>query len=233
MPSSIITPCSNHWQNGERVRKQISASIPLQKQLAKTIIQKKIWNQSIVLSWFKPQSKKIERLRQLSKSVKSGDSGNNEAIAAQIYFKELFGKEFIRDRGANDINALLNYTYTILRACVARAVTGAGLLPSLGIIHSNKLNPFTLVDDLIEPYRPLADSLISHLLEKDKLKDLSLTPNVKKQLTNIISINLESDKGQKSLPISIFETANSLAKSYIEKKNILTIHSYIDSDYLI
>lgn len=232
MPSSITIPCSNHWQNGERVRKQISSSVPLQKKLCKKIIQRKILNQSLIIKWHKPKSTNIERLKRLSKSVKSGDTGNNEAIAARIYFKELFGKDFIRDRKSNDINALLNYAYTILRSCVARAVTGAGLLPALGVMHTNKLNPFTLVDDLIEPYRPLADSLVFNLIEEYQTIS-SLTPEIKKKLSNITSLCLDSETGQTTLPNSIFETANSLAKSYIEKGDLLKIGNYIERNSLL
>src|SRR5690606_12914563 len=107
--------------------------------LWKSLIQAKISNQVLVLKWLHPDSNKIERLKQLANTVKSGDTGNNEAIAAQIYFKAVFGSDFVRRRKAEDINALLNYIYIVLRACVARAVAGAGLLPALGIIHSNKL----------------------------------------------------------------------------------------------
>jgi len=236
MPASITLPYSNHWQNGERIRKQISTSLPLQKSLWKTLIEKKISNQALVLQWFYSESDKISRLKQLSKTVKSGDTTNNEATAAQIYFKALLGKEFVRDRNANNANILLNYIYIVLRACVARAVTGAGLLPALGIIHTNKLNPFTLVDDLIEPYRPLADSVVFEVLNNIGYKHndiITLTPDIKRELTKIISINLDSAKGCKPVANSLFDTANSLAKSYIEKKNLLEIDNFISRDELI
>ncbi|MGD9639267.1 MAG: type II CRISPR-associated endonuclease Cas1 [Alphaproteobacteria bacterium] len=229
MPTSITLPYTSHWQNGERIRRQISASTPLQKSLCKTLIRKKIYNQALVLEWIKPESKKIERLKYLSKTVKSGDTTNNEAISAQIYFKELFGKDFVRNRNANDVNIFLNYTYIVLRACVARAIAGAGLLPALGIIHTNKLNPFTLVDDLIEPYRPLADFIVFETLKNlEKTSDLELTPEIKRNLAEITSLNLDNIKGQKTLSNSLFDTANSLAKSYNQKKNLLEIDNYID-----
>lgn len=229
IPSSITLPYANHWQNGERIRKQISASIPLQKSICKTLIQTKIYNQSLVLEWFKPNSSKIARLRQLSKTVKSGDTGNNEAIAAQIYFRELFGNDFRRDRSMNNVNILLNYIYTVLRACVARAIAGVGLLPALGIIHTNKLNPFTLVDDVIEAYRPLADSVVVRMVEKilPSNDEIILTPEIKRDLVSIISLSLEGNNGKKALSNSIFDTANSLAKSYVENKNLVEIDRYI------
>ncbi len=234
MPTSITTPYAAHWQTGERIRKQISAPLPLQKSLWKDVVKKKIRNQALILKYYNSNSDKIERLNQLADTVKSGDTGNNEAIAAQIYFKAMFGKNFIRNRQKNDMNIWLNYTYMVLRACVARAIAGAGLLPSLGIMHSNKLNPFTLVDDIMEPYRPLADSIVFGLMNDMSLQDnYDLTPKIKRSLTNIIATNLETDKGQKPLAISLCETANSLANSYIERKNLLKIDNYINRDELL
>lgn len=234
MPTSITMPYAPHWQNGERIRKQISASAPLQKSLWKSLIQTKISNQSLVLKWLHPNSNKIERLKQLAKTVQSGDTGNHESIAAQVYFKAVFGSNFVRERHVEDINLLLNYIYIVLRACVARAVAGAGLLPALGIMHSNKLNPFALVDDIIEPYRPLADVIVFQLVQDLGIQEnYALSPEIKRHLTSIIAVNLESARGQKPLASSLCDTANSLAKSYIEKKNLLEIDNYISCDELL
>lgn len=234
MPSSITLPYCAHWQNGERIRKQITASLPLQKSLWKSLIQRKIGNQALVLEWLQPANDRITRLRQLEKTVKSGDTTHNESTAAQLYFKALFGGDFVRNRHADDSNLLLNYTYIVLRACVARAIVGAGLLPALGIMHTNKLNPFTLVDDVMEPYRPLADMLVFQLLgERESKDDITLTPEIKRQLAGIIDTHLENAKGQKPLAQSLYDTANSLAKSYMEKENQLTVDDYINCQELI
>ncbi len=93
----------------------------------------------------------------LARRVRSGDPDNLEAQAAQRYWPNLFGKEFRRDRGSDGINALLNYGYAVMRAAIARAVVASGLIPSLGVFHSNRSNPFCLADDLLEPYRPFVD----------------------------------------------------------------------------
>ena len=77
----------------------------------------------------------VARLTHLAKTVKSGDTDNYEAQAAQIYWPALMGKAFRRRPEANDANIHLNYGYAIIRACMARAVVAAGLLPSLGLFH--------------------------------------------------------------------------------------------------
>jgi len=99
-------------------------------------------------------------LLNLEKKVRSGDPNNVEAQAARYYWKKLFGLNFHRDRHIPGINAHLNYGYTILRSALARAVISAGLSPSLGVGHINSRNNFCLVDDLLEPFRPLVDRVV-------------------------------------------------------------------------
>ena len=74
-----------------------------------------------------------------------------------------FGKTFRRDRQAEGVNALLNYGYAVVRAAVVRAIVAAGLIPSLGLHHRHRNNPFCLADDLLEPYRPYVDWRIRHM----------------------------------------------------------------------
>lgn len=45
----------------------------------------------------------------------------------------------------------------MLRGHGIRAVLGAGLSPPLGLFHRGRSNYFNLVDDLIEPFRPVVD----------------------------------------------------------------------------
>ena len=60
-------------------------------------------------------------------------------------------------KAAKGSTRLLNYGYTILRSAMARAVVASGLHPSLGLHHSNDANAMRLVDDLMEPFRPVVD----------------------------------------------------------------------------
>lgn len=105
----------------------------------------------------------------VSESVRSGDTGNMEARAAVYYWKTIFPDNpyFVREQDADGPNALLNYGYAILRAVVARALVGSGLLPTLGIHHHNRYNAYCLADDIMEPYRPYVDKLVTELLDED------------------------------------------------------------------
>ena len=95
----------------------------------------------------------------LVRGVRSGDPNNAEAHAARVYWQNWIPEAtaFRRDADGDGLNALLNYGYAVLRAAVARAIVAAGLLPSLGLKHSNRSNAFALADDLMEPLRPLVD----------------------------------------------------------------------------
>lgn len=55
---------------------------------------------------------------------------------------------------------MLNYGYAIMRACIARALVAAGLLPALGVNHASVTNAFNLADDMVEPFRPFVDVLV-------------------------------------------------------------------------
>lgn len=105
-------------------------------------------------------------MERLAKQVKSGDSENHEAQAAQKYWRLLMGEQFRRDRNADGINALLNYGYSIVRAMVARAVVGSGLHPSVGLHHHNQYNGLCLADDLMEPFRPWVDRIVYRITQQ-------------------------------------------------------------------
>ena len=98
-----------------------------------------------------------DALRKLTKVVHSGDPENVEARAARFYWRRLMGENFRRDADQIGLNAHLNYGYAIMRGAMSRAVVGAGLSPGLGLHHRSRLNPFQLVDDLMEPFRPIVD----------------------------------------------------------------------------
>ena len=76
-----------------------------------------------------------------------------------------------------------------MRAAIARAVVAGGLHPSIGIWHHNQYNYFNLVDDLIEPFRPLIDDIVIRIFLKNS--EQALTSEIKRELLTVLSINLE------------------------------------------
>ena len=222
LPTSITMPYVGHWLVAPRVRCQIEVSKSLHKQLWKSIVQHKILNQAIILNECIPSSSHISRLQQLSKETLSDDSTNTEGMAASIYFKALFGLDFVRNRLSPDINMLLNYIYIVLRAVVARAVAGAGLLPYIGIKHRSKTNTLPLIDDLMEPFRPLADRLVFDFVSNNENnKQLELTPDIKRYLTQIVTVPMQTLKGKIPLNEAVYEFVNTLVLSFEEEKVLL------------
>lgn len=161
LPYSITLPVADgHSLHSKVIKAQIAATQPTKKRLWKQVIQHKIRYQQQTLQTFNKASKSLERL---AETVKSGDSENHEAQAAQRYWRLLMGDDFRRDRDAGGINALLNYGYAVIRAMVARALVGSGLHPALGLHHRNQYNGLCLADDLMEPFRPWVDRIVYRL----------------------------------------------------------------------
>jgi CRISPR-associated protein Cas1 len=219
LPCSITLPYAGHWLISARVKQQIDAGAPLQKNLWQNIVRQKITNQAEILRYFFPTNPNLERLKRLAKETLSNDSRNNEGLAASIYFKALFGKHFVRDRLKNDVNILLNYAYIVLRAMVARAVAGNGLLPYIGIKHCNKTNTLPLVDDLIEPFRAVADKIVYEILnDLVDIDQIELTPALKRRLTGVITYPVQTDKGIVSLQEAVQDFVGSVVESYELKR---------------
>ncbi|MDD4519718.1 MAG: type II CRISPR-associated endonuclease Cas1 [Alphaproteobacteria bacterium] len=199
----------------------------LQKKLWQEIIKEKIRNQSKVLDICKKENK----IKHLPKKVLSGDSSNIEAYSARLYFKDLFGSSFKRDKDIQGINAFLNYGYAIVRACLARYVVASGLNPSFGIEHHNQLNPFCLVDDLIEPFRPIIDYQVYKIFEKNK--DIQeLTSEYKKILSNLLIKDFYNGEGLSPLYTILQKIVWDLVNSYKTKEIKLNFNKYLIEDGL-
>jgi len=216
-PQSMLINMDGNHQQTEIYRQQVAASEPLKKNLWKQTVIAKIENQASVLDKLGIDSNPLPHL---AKQVKSGDSDNREGMAARIYWKKLFGEDFNRDRYGDWPNALLNYGYIILRAAVARALTGSGLLPSFGIFHSNRYNAFCLADDMMEPYRPFIDMTVWEICQKYPDTEM-LEKEIKAEILEILSSDVGMKKQTRPLMIAITHTTASLAACFTgEKKQI-------------
>lgn len=217
-PISIIQPYENNSEFSKRLKIQIDVSKPLKKRIWQKIIVRKLLNQALTLSQFSKNGKAISRIMKFSDMVRSGDPENYEAQGAKVYWENLFETKFTRNKDGNDENIAFNYAYTVLRASMARAVVGVGLTPALGIHHKSYLNSFALVDDLIEPYRPVCDFIVKKALKNKEFEEL--TPQIKKELASILTLDLKKENGEKSpLVTCIHKTAYSLFESYQDKTN--------------
>lgn len=221
-PESIMIPLFGNFETTGRLNDQIEASLPLRKQLWKTIIQQKIENQALILSTTDNEQGAL-LLKNYAAQVTSGDTENREAVAAKAYWKLLMGPKFTRNPDEEGINSFLNYGYAILRGITARAVCCSGLHPSLGIFHRNRLNNYCLVDDLIEPFRPVVDLLVFRMAHEAKENLTTLTPSTKKQIYQLAWTDVLVSKGKSPLIKAVEYYAYSLAQSFSNKQNQLCI----------
>lgn len=214
--SMLLNLDGNHIQN-EVFTSQVNASIPLKKNLWKQTIEAKIKNQAFLLIKLNLDPGLLSGMQ---KKVKSGDSDNREAVAARYYWKQLFGNDFIRERYGEPPNNMLNYGYAVLRAAVARALIGSGLLSTLGIHHHNRYNAYCLADDIMEPYRPFVDEIVFEL--NQLYPDLFiLEKEIKAELLQILTVDVYYQKVKRPLMIGLSQTTSSLARCYNgEIKNI-------------
>lgn len=221
-PISYTLPFEAHYESAGTLRDQIAASKPLQKQMWKKVVQAKIKNQALILQRHNPETKVLKQLEMLCKKTKSGDPDNTEAQAARLYWPELMGRQFRRNRLSADINGFLNYGYTVLRAATARAVCAAGLHPSLGIHHGSRVNTFALVDDLMEPFRPLVDSVAKDTYSSES-KKLKLTAKKKRALAAVLREDMITDAGLSPVSNCLSKLAQSMAACLARKQVDLLI----------
>lgn len=121
------------------------------------IVKNKIINQALLLN--KIKSENYDLLMSYVNEVRVGDRTNREAHSAKVYFNSLFTKSFIRNANDN-INAALNYGYSILLSNFNKEIVNNGYLTQLGIHHKSEFNQFNLACDLMEPFRPIIDNFV-------------------------------------------------------------------------
>jgi CRISP-associated protein Cas1 len=211
-PTGLLLNLDGHTLQSQRFQDQLESSLPLRKQLWQQTVEAKIRNQAAALAQRRIENK---YLLNLAAKVKSGDAGNLEAKAALYYWDKFFPDflAFTRQREGPPPNNLLNYGYAIVRAMVARALVGSGLLPVMGIHHRNQYNAYCLADDIMEPYRPYVDLLVYQQVRTHG-KYLELSPNMKKEFLTLPQTDVVIDGQTSPMMVAISRTTSSLAKCF-------------------
>ena len=144
-------------------------------------------------------------------AVRSGDPDNIEGRAAAYYWKTLFIDNPRFTRGGDDVvNIMLNYGYAIVRAVVARALAGAGLIPTLGIHHHNRYDAYCLADDIMEPYRPYVDRLVLEIVNDGVPEAFDL--KAKRKLLELPVTEVVIEGVRRPLMLAVSQTVNSPQK---------------------
>ena len=213
MPNGMFLNLNSHHIQQEVFRNQIEASIPLKKQLWQQTIVEKITNQGLLLQKITSKSNSLDFL---ASKVLSGDTTNMEGVAAQQYWKSFFEHDFKRERFGDYPNNFLNYGYAILRASTARALSGSGLLNTLGIHHKSKYNAFALADDIMEPFRPLVDEKVFEIMQHYDEQELNTI--IKSELLQVLTRTVYFEDEKSPLMVALQKTASSLQQCFMGKR---------------
>ena len=214
LPNGMFLNLNSHHIQQEIFKNQIEASVPLKKQLWQQTIVEKIRNQGELLAKITENKNTFDFL---ASKVLSGDTSNMEGVAAQQYWKnfplpnhEIDGIK--RERYGDYPNNFLNYGYAILRAATARALSGSGLLNTLGIHHKNKYNAFALADDIMEPFRPIVDEKVFDIMKRYQEQELNTA--IKAELLQILTQTVYFKEEKSPLMVGLQKTASSLQQCF-------------------
>lgn len=214
LPNGMFLNLNSHHIQQEIFKNQIETSIPLKKQLWQQTIIEKIKNQGELLEKITKNKNTFEFL---ASKVLSGDTSNMEGVAAQQYWKNFplpnHEKDGIkRERYGDYPNNFLNYGYAILRAATARALSGSGLLNTLGIHHKSKYNAFALADDIMEPFRPIVDEKVFEIMKRYQEQELNTA--IKAELLQILTQTVYFKEEKSPLMVGLQKTASSLQQCF-------------------
>lgn len=217
----MLLPIEGNFEQARRIEAQIAASLPTHKRLWATVVRSKLEQQAAALE---AAGAPTAPLSALAGKVGSGDPDNLEAQGARRYWGLLFGDAFRRDQNASGpqpgLNAMLNYGYTVLRATTARAIIAAGLHPSIGLHHSHDNNAMRLVDDMMEPFRPVIDLKVWQLKRNH---EEHVTPETKRALVRTLYDDMQTDAGATPVMVCVQKLATSLAQVYLGERDKLDL----------
>lgn len=214
IPSSELMGYYGSHDTSLKYKKQIEWTAEMKKLVWSEIVSEKIRKQSEFLTEMNRRESTL--LNQYISEILPGDESNREGHAAKVYFNALFGMDFSRTLDCN-INAALNYGYSIILSAFAREVVSQGYFTQLGIFHDNMFNQFNLACDLMEPFRVLVDRKVVHM----KLAEFS--SKEKMELVDILNQTIYIDgnreyvsKAMRIYSKSVFDALNESDLSIIK-----------------
>ena len=217
-PSSELIGYYGSHDTSNKVRKQIVWPENVKQAVWTEIVTEKIRKQRDLLIALDKEEGNL--LSQYITEVEFNDATNREGHAAKVYFNALFGLDFTRTAD-NNINAALNYGYSILLSAFNREVVSNGYITQLGLFHDNMFNQFNFACDLMEPFRPLIDRQV-FFMDLDEFEH-----EEKMELVNVLNKEVRID--------GKFQYVNNAIKIYcksvfdaLEEKDISIIRFYSD-----
>lgn len=182
-PTAELNGYYQNVKRNENVTKQIAWQQDKKDEIWDALIQAKLTSNIAFLQSLHLDTTDIET--ELAK-MEYSDTTNREAVVAKKYFNKLFCANFVRQNDDN-LNAALNYGYSILLSCFNREIAAQGYLTQLGVHHHSVKNDFNLASDLMEPFRVFVDAIVKKH-EQDEFNDL-----VKFDLIDVLNVEVEYD----------------------------------------
>ncbi|MBO0477240.1 type II CRISPR-associated endonuclease Cas1 [Vagococcus sp. DIV0080] len=168
LPAGVFLGLGQYHRSAKRAIWQSDWTEEQKQTIWTEIVRQKINNQIAFSEYVNIKEERLNIMKDLRDNLQLGDETNREGHVAKVYFNSHFGLGFTREDDSLP-NACMDYGYAIVRAQMARCVVAQGMLPMLGVFHRNEYNSFNLVDDLMEPFRPLMDYYIHrHVLSTDE-----------------------------------------------------------------
>lgn len=158
LPKARLESYSGRHDSSLQLGKQLIWNPEVKAKTWTSIIHQKIINQGLFLNRIGAK-KKAESIFRLAEELQVLDTTNREGHAARIYFNALFGKSFSRKK-ESDINASLDYGYSLVMSMFARELVVTGCMTQFGLKHTNQFNEFNLASDIMEPFRPVVDEVV-------------------------------------------------------------------------
>lgn len=209
-PTSIMYAYNYHFKQLENVSNQLNLKEDQKNAFWDLIVKRKIENSIRVLEMTTKEERTISKLYEYTNEIDKGDIKNREGLSAKIYFRSLFGSDFIRFYD-DEINDALNYGYTIICSALIRNLSLLGLNTYLGIHHSSKINNFNLAYDFLEPYRSIVDKFVYE--NKDKIIS-PLTFEFRQKLVNLLNKEVIHKNKKYTVEYSIGLLIKSYVKSF-------------------
>ena len=158
LPTAYLMPYYGRHDSSLQLSRQIAWNEDVKAEIWTTIIAQKIFNQAFYLGscGFLEKSQSVIDLYH---GLDLFDPSNREGHAARIYFNTLFGNDFNREQDS-DVNAALDYGYTLILSMFAREIVLSGCMTQFGLKHANQFNQFNLASDIMEPFRPIIDRIV-------------------------------------------------------------------------
>ena len=198
-----------------RIRAQMGLDAPLGRNLRRMLLTARDEQREAAVEAM-GKGNALKALRKASKPAymvgRMGRDRKQSELEEQIrrfYWSWLAGPGFRRNPARPDGNAIVNFAQTMLRIEATRAVHKAGLHPAVGLGGAREKGG--LIDDLMLPYRPVADLAAALLVATGRDK---LDAAAREALTRLFTAPLRGARGLVQIRMGLEELAESLARCF-------------------